>query len=117
MARKLQVTDLFEGARLIQKIGVREEIEDVAKRIEENKVKKVKIDMGFDLFFGIICKATENEAENEIYKFLSNILECTPEEVKIMDPLALFETLEEVASIEEWINFFKRVIKAIRNLR
>lgn len=116
MARKLQVTDLFEGARLIVKLGVREEIEDVAKRIEEGKIKTARIDMGFDLFFGIMCKATEAKAENEIYAFLSNILECTPEEVGTMDPLKLFETLEEVASIEEWINFFKRVIKAIRNL-
>lgn len=111
--RSFETGDLFEGARLVMKIGIREEIEEVAKRANESKDKKAKIDMGFDLFFGILGKAITENAEQEIYKFLSNIFECTPEEVKKMDPLVLFETMEKVASFEEWANFFKRVMKLI----
>ena len=117
MARKLEFGDVFEGARLVERIGIREEVIEVAKRAEESKTKKVQIDMGFDLFFGIMSKAITREAEQEIYKFLSNIFECKPEEVKKMDPLAVFETLKEVASIEEWANFFKSVAKVIPKLR
>lgn len=113
MARKLEFGDIFEGARLVEKLGIREEVIEVAKRAEESKVKKVKIDMGFDLFFSIMSKAISQDAEWEIYKFLSNIFECTPEEVKKTDPLVVFQTIEEIASFEDWAVFIKRVIKAI----
>lgn len=117
MARKLQLTDVFEGGRLILKIGIREEVEEVAKRAEESKEKRVQIDMGFDLFFGILSKAIEADAEKEVYKFLANIFECTPEEISKMDPLVVFNELKEVASFEEWANFIKGAIKLIRKKR
>jgi len=112
--RKLQTTDVFEAARLILKIGVREEVQSVAMRAAENKDKRVQLDMGFDLFFGIIAKAAEKGAEMEIYKFLAPILECGAEEVGEMDPFELWEKLMEVASIEKWKSFFKLATKSIR---
>lgn len=117
MARKLEFGDVFEGARLVEKIGIREEVAEVAKRAEESKTKKVQIDMGFDLFFGIMSKAITHDAEQEIYKFLSPIFEKTPEEVKKMNPLAVYNTLKDVADLEEWANFFKSVVRAIPKLR
>ena len=72
--RNLQTSDLFSMVRLLTKIGVREEIKDVAKRAEESKTKKVQIDFGFDLFFGIMSKAIKQDAEWEIYKFHSQSL-------------------------------------------
>lgn len=111
--RSLQTTDVFEAFRLVLKIGVREEVQEVAKRIEESKEKKSKMDLGFDLFFGILEKATQENAENEIYKFIANIFECTPEEVRVMKPTALFEQLMQAADIEEWKNFFGYVRRLI----
>ena len=73
--RNLQTSDFFEACSLLTKIGVRDEIRSVAERAEESKTKKVQIDMGFDLFFSILDKATQKNAEKEIYKFISNIFE------------------------------------------
>ena len=111
--RKLQTTDVFEAARVILKIGVREEVQAVALRAAESKDKRVQLDMGFDLFFGIISKAAAKGAEMEIYKFLAPIFECNAEEVGKMDPFELWEKLMEVASIEKWKSFFKFAVKSI----
>ena len=111
--RKFQTTDIFELARVLMKIGIREEVQDVATRAAESKDKKVKIDMGFDLFFGILSKATQKNAEIEIYKFLANIFECEWKEVGEMDPFELWEKINEVASIEKWKSFFKLAAKSI----
>lgn len=107
--RGLQTCDLFSAIRILSKIGVREEVQEVVKRAEESKGKKIKADLGFDLIFGILEKATQEGAENEIYKFISNLFECEPEEVRTMNPILLFDKLGEVADVEEWKNFFKRV--------
>lgn len=110
--RYLDTTDVFAAVRLLNKIGVREEINEVARNAEEKK--KTRLDMGFDLMFGILEKATQENAEKEIYKFLANIFECEPEEVGKMKPVALMKKLEEAASFEEWKDFFdyvKRLMK------
>ena len=104
--RKLETSDVFKAGRLLTKIGVRDEIRDVAIRAEENKGKKVKIDFGFDLMFGIFEKAMQENAENEIYKFIADLFECDPDEVRHMNPVQMFKKLEQVANIEEWKSFF-----------
>jgi len=107
--RSLQTSDLFSAVRLLTRIGVREEIKDVVTRAEESKTKKVKMDMGFDLLFGVLEKAAQENAENEIYKFIADLFGCEPGEVRTMKPIELFKKLEEVANIEEWKDFFKHV--------
>ena len=104
--RNLQTTDVFSAFRLLNKIGVREKIREVAIQAEESKGKKVKIDDGFDLLFGILEKAAQKNAENEIYVFIADLLECQPEEVAKMNPVKLIKSLLEVANIEEWKDFF-----------
>ena len=107
--RNLQTKDLFSAIRVLNKIGVREEIKDVAKRADESKNQKTKIDMGFDLLFGILEKATQKQAETEIYNFIADIFECGADEVSTMNPVELFSKLEEAACFEEWKSFFKHV--------
>lgn len=107
--RNLQTSDLFSLCRILSAIGIREEIREVAIKAEESKTKKVKVDMGFDLLFGILEKATKEKAEVEIYKFIANLFECNWEEVRDMDPVELLDKLEQVADIEKWKSFFKRV--------
>lgn len=104
--RNLETQDIFAAVRLLSKIGVREEIKEVARQAEENKTKTVRFDLGFDLFFGVLEKATEKNAEDEIYKFIANLFECEPEEVRKMKPIKLIKDLEKVANIEEWKDFF-----------
>ena len=112
--RNLQTSDIFSMCRLLTKIGVRDEIREIAERAEESKTKKIKLDFGFDLFFGILEKATQANAENEIYIFIADILECDPQQVRIMNPLDLFKQLNEAISFEEWKVFFKCVAKSMK---
>lgn len=112
--RNLETQDIFAAVRLLNKIGVREEIREVAKQAEENKTKTIRFDMGFDLMMGIIEKASSENSEKEIYKFIANLFECEWEEVRKMKPVTLFKNLEEVANFEEWKDFFgyvKRLTK------
>ena len=112
--RKLQTSDLFAAIRLLKKIGVREEIKEVAKRAEESKEKIIKTDMGFDLFFGILEKAAEENAETEVYKFIADLFGCTWKEVSVMNPIQLFKQLSEVADFKEWKDFFKCVATTMK---
>lgn len=112
--RSLETQDIFSACRLLTKIGVREEIRNVAKAAEESKTKRVQFDIGFDLMFGILEKATQENAENEIYKFIANLFECDPEEVRKMNPIDLFKELEKVANIDEWKSFFGYVAKLMK---
>ena len=107
--RSLQTSDIFSACRLLSKIGVREEIRSVAMQAEESKEKKVKVDLGFDMLFGILEKATKEDSEEEIYKFIASLLEKDWHEIRIMDPIELLDQLGKVADIEKWKNFFKRV--------
>jgi len=112
--RNLKTSDIFSACRLISRIGVRDEIKEVAKQAEENKGKRVQIDYGIDLILGIIEKATAENAEKEIYIFIADLFECEWEEVRDMDPIEMLDRLEEVADLEKWKNFFKRVAQLIK---
>lgn len=111
--RGLQTTDVFGAARLITRIGIRDEIRKAAEQAEADKGKKIKIDFGFDLMFAIFEKATSKNAEKEIYEFIASLFECTPEEVMKMNPVKMLRQLEEVANIEEWKDFFGYVRRLI----
>lgn len=112
--RNLRTSDIFSACRLLNGIGVREEIREVARQAEESKTKKAKVDMGFDLLFGIIEKATQENAEKEIYKFIADLFECEWESVRDMAPIEMFNKLQECISIEEWKNFFKCVARLMK---
>lgn len=111
--RSLQTTDVFSAIRLINKIGVREEIKQVARMVEEKPGKKLRADAGVDLLLGILERAATQQGETEIYIFISELLECEPDEVRTMDPITLMENLEKVADIERWKNFFGYVKRLI----
>lgn len=112
--RNLKTSDIFAACRLLSVIGVREEIREVARQAEEQKGKKIRFDMGFDLLFGILEKATAENAEKEVYKFIANLFECDWENVRDMDPIDLLDNLQEVASVEKWKNFFGRVTELMK---
>lgn len=112
--RNLRTSDLFAACRLLSKIGVRDEIKQVAKEAEENKGKRIQFDLGFDLLLGIVEKATQEKAEIEIYKFIADLFECEWENVRDMKPTELLKQLEDVADIEEWKSFFGSVARLMK---
>lgn len=112
--RGLRTSDLFDACRLVKKIGIREEIKEIARQAEENKGKRIKVDFGVDLIFGVIEKATTENSEKDIYDFIANILGCGWEDVRDCDPCELLDKLEQVANFEKWKNFFKRVVDLMK---
>lgn len=111
--RSLQTSDIFSAIRLLTKIGFREEIKAIAKQAEENKGNINQFDLGFDLMLGIIEKAAEQKGEKEIYRFIADLFDCAPDEVRTMNPVKMFNKLLEVANIEEWKDFFGYVRRSI----
>ena len=111
--KTLGMDNLFSAARLLLKIGVRDEIIETVKRAQESKVQRIQIDMGFDLFCGILEKAVHENAEQEIYIWIADLFECDPNEVRRMKPIECFNKLEQAASFEEWKDFFGRVRRLI----
>lgn len=102
--RNLQTKDLFSAVRTIKKIGVREEFKKVLTKGNSNENE-----VGLDLIFSLLEKASENNSEQSIYEFLSGPLEMKQEEIAVMDPVDLLESIEKIANIEKWKDFFKKV--------
>ena len=106
--RKLQSTDIFAFCRIINAVGIKEEIKAIA--MKANSLKDInKEEAGFDLLFSLFEKASGEKAEEELFKFFANIFEEDVEIVKKMDPVEFIDKLMEAADIEKWKLFFSRV--------
>lgn len=111
--RELQSGDIFGACRLLNAIGVRDELKKVAESV--NTLQDLKgFDVGFNLIYDLFERATTSEAEQEWYKFFANIFECKPEEIKKMDPCDFIDKVLEVADIEKWRNFFSKVLSLMK---
>lgn len=106
--RSLQTTDIFELARVIQKIGIREELSDVAKSVNEGTDV---YSLGFELILRLIEKFAEKDSEIAFYDFLSNIFELSSDEIGKMDPFLLIEKILEIAPVEKWQSFLKLAVR------
>lgn len=106
--RNLNLGDAFQLARIIKKLKIKDELKNIYSNITE---ESNKMDIGMDLMYTIFDKATEKQAEQEIYKFLSRPFEVKPEEVEKMDLFEVVENFSKVANLEEWKSFLKQVTK------
>lgn len=106
--RKLQTSDVFELARLVKKINIKEELKEVAMKANaDSDVYSV----GFEMIFSLMEKFAENNSEEALYEFLSGPLEISKEEIKVMDPLDLVEKLSKIADIDRWKAFLKLAVR------
>ena len=106
--RNLNFGDMFQLARIIKKLKIKDELKDITSNITE---KSNKMEIGMDLMYAIFDKATEKQTEQEIYKFLSRPFEVKPEEVEKMDLFEVVENFSKVANLEEWKVFLKQAVK------
>ena len=107
--RKLQTTDVFAAARLMQKIGIGEEMKKISAAVEG----KTETELGIETVFAILEKAIEKKSEHLIYEFVGSIAEITAKEVAEMDPFDLVEQLMSCTEPERWKTFFMCVQKLI----
>ncbi|MBH1941634.1 hypothetical protein I5677_12095 [Mobilitalea sibirica] len=109
--RNLQARDVFAACRVLNKIGIKDDIKKLAKKAD--KAADVW-DNGFDLLFSVFEKATSKNAEKPIYEFIAGLFECEPDEVEKMDFFDLCEKLKEVADPEKWKNFFNKAANLMK---
>ena len=103
--RKANVNDMFNVARLINDLNLKEDIFKSQKGEED--VEKI----GFNIVFDILSKATTKDAQKKIYECLANPYEMSAEEVGKMEYMELFETFADCFDIKTLANFIKRVGK------
>lgn len=126
--RKLNTADLFEFMRMVKRTGVKDELKKVAKNMpKKDKKPQLKVveegddnspeiivkeapsqaEVGIDLAFSVMEIFSNQNAEDEIYKFIARPFQCTPEEVAENDLMDTIEKLKDVADAQKWASFFK----------
>ena len=101
--RKANVSDMFKCARLVNKLGIKEEIFNAQKGSDD--LEKI----GFNVFYTIFENATTEESENEIYSILSSPFEIPKEDVGKLSPDKLLEYFNECFNFKTLVNFIQRV--------
>ena len=109
--RKLKTTDIPAACRGIKKLGLKEQIKDIAQKA--NTVKDVWA-FGFDFIWEIFDIATEKHGEAVIYEFLAGPFEMTPEQVGDLDLDVLIANLKQLADENNLAGFFKSAAASMR---
>ena len=106
--RQLNTSDLFKAARLIRKMGIKEDLKKFAEGINADQNQE---EVGIDMLMLIFERATDEISEQLIYEFLAGPFEVAPHEVKEMELFTMVESLFKVADVEKWKVFFKGVLR------
>lgn len=109
--RKLKTADLFTGARMLKKLGLKEQAKQIAAQAD--KVQDIWA-MGFDFVWAIFDAATDKGGEKLLYEFLAGPFEMTPEEVGELDLSDMIDRLKQLAEENDLLPFFKNAAKLTR---
>ena len=128
--RNLNTRDVFQFARMIKDLGLKEEIKEVSvKATAALNTQAIKVEeeenaeggaedngnmlesIGMDMLLGLLEKLTEKKSEEAFYKFLSGPFEIPSEEIGGLDPLDLIESLIKIADVQRWKSFLKLAIR------
>ena len=119
--RNLNGHDVFQALKVLQKIGVKDELVNLATYMNKVAEGKATVDnqekVGARLIFGLLANAGSEEAEKAVFVFLSGPLEKDPEELANMDLLDLCEMVDEYVKTidrERWSGFFRSLAGALK---
>lgn len=111
--RNLQTQDVFAFVRLIDEVGIKDELKTLI--MSKDKITDLTQEsFGYDLIFTMISGASKKKAEEALYEFFANILECDKEDVRTMEPTEFIEKAIQVADVEKWKRFFESVAKLMK---
>lgn len=105
--RKLQTSDLFSAMRLVSKIDLKRDLQEIYRRSQEAHMSQREA--GLEVFYILLSKAAEEKTEALVYEFLADIFEVKPESIRTMPPTEMFEKVFEAAGPAEWMDFFGKV--------
>lgn len=103
--RKANVNDLFNVARLLNDLNLKEDIFKAQKGEED--VEKV----GFNIIFDILSKATTKESQQKIYECLAQPFEINVGDVGQMGIMDIVEAFNQCFDFKTLANFINRVNK------
>lgn len=110
--RKLNTSDCFSLIRLINATGIKDTLAEELKDLMNGKKKALNAeDNGMELIFALISAFGNKGAEQAFYEFLSAPLEMTEDEIKNLPPQETLRLIKELATIEEWRDFFSSAAK------
>lgn len=111
--RSLQTQDVFAFVRLIDEVGIKDELKELI--LSKDSVKDLTQEsFGYDLIFTLVSGASKKKAEEMLYEFFANILETDKEAIRTMDPTEFLEQAIKAADPEKWKNFFSSVAKLMK---
>lgn len=110
--RKLNTDDLLNLAALIRKTGIKEELSNQFKSLMNGDKKALNAQNdGIEILFAIITAFGKEGAKEAFYQFLSGPFEMSEEEIANNDPIDTLNKIKEIASLNEWLGFFKLAAK------
>ena len=109
--RKLKTADIPAFCRGIKKLGLKEQIKDIAQKA--NNAKDVW-SFGFDFMWDIFDIATEKHGEAVIYEILAGPFEMTPEQVGDLDLEVLIDNLKQLAAENNLAGFFNSAAASMK---
>lgn len=121
--RNLNGHDVFMALRVLKKVGVKDELIELAtymNRVADGKAtitaeKQEKV--GARLIFGLLSNAGDEGTEKAVFEFLAGPLESTAQELAERDLLDLCEDVDKyIASVdrERWIAFFHSLSASLK---
>lgn len=114
--RNLNGHDVFMALRVLKKIGVKDELMELAQNMREGKVESQE-KVGARLIFGILANAGDEEAERAFFEFLAGPLEAPGKELAQMDLLDLGDLIDKYISEmdrERWSDFFRSLFALMK---
>lgn len=114
--RNLNGHDVFAALKVLQKIGVKDELVDLATYMNAGKVNNQE-KVGAKLIFGVLANAGSEEAEKAFFQFLSGPLETPPNDLAEKDLLDLCDLIDEYVKTvdkERWSSFFRSLLALLK---
>lgn len=102
--RKLRTADALTFCRCIKRIGLKEQLRNIAMNADS---AKDVWDQGFDIIWTMFDAATEKDGEAAIYEFLAGPFEMTPKQVSELELETLVANLKQLAAENNLSGFFK----------
>ena len=111
--RNLQTQDIFAFVRLIDVVGIKDELKTLI--MSKDTIADITSEsFGYDMVFTLVSGASKKKAEEALYEFFANIMECSPDEIRTMEPTEFIEKAIKVADVEKWKSFFGSVAKLMK---
>lgn len=111
--RSLQTKDIFAFVRLIDEVGIKEELKSLI--LSKDSLKDITQEsFGYDMIFTLISGASKKKAEEALYEFFGGLFEIDKDKVGELEPTDFFQKVIEVADVEKWKSFFESVAKLMK---